>query len=166
MGGEDGRPSVSRRAYFAYLELKAAWLAAAAFLYPIPYGWFVAGAVIWWGLITMVVATGYYIIQEAPAARVTGWLRRDLLVNVVLALALLAAMLEGLGGYRRLSLQGVGWVAFAAAVIHPLAVDLPHRRHHQADPAGSPVPQYVPPACLWIDATIALLVLVALLVLL
>ena len=157
---------MSRRAYGAYLVLTAAWIAAAGFFYPNVYGWFVAGAVIWWVLITMVIATGYYAIQEAPAARVTGWLRRDLLVNGALFVVLCAAMLEGLGGYRRLSLTGVGWIAFAAAVIHPLAVDLPHRRHHRVDPAGSPVPQYVPPACLWIDATAALLVLGAILLLL
>lgn len=157
---------MSRRAYLAYLLLTAAWMTAAGFLYPMPYGWFVAGAIVWWGLITMVIATGYYIMQEAPAARVTGWLRRDFLINAVLLLALLAGMLEGLGGYQRLSLKAVGWIAFAAAVIHPIAVDLPHHRHHRADPAGSPVPQYVPPACLWIDGTIAALLLVALLILL
>jgi hypothetical protein len=157
---------LSRRAYAAYLLLTTAWIAASAILYPFPYGYFVAGAIIWWGLVTMVIATGYYVIQEAPAARVTGWLRRDLAVNGILLLALLAAMMEGLGGYRRLSLQGVGWIAFAAAVIHPIAVDWPHRRHHRADPAGSPVPQYVPPACFWVDGTVAALVLIALLILL
>jgi len=157
---------LSRLAYGAYLLLTAAWLAGAALLYPVPYGYFVAGAVIWWVLITMLVATGYYAIQEAPAARVTGWLRRDLAVNAILFIVLCAAMMEGLGGYRRLSLEQVGWIAFAVAVIHPIAVDLPHRRHHQADPAGSPVPQYLPPACLWMDATAALLVLVANVVLL
>ncbi len=157
---------MSRRAYGAYLFLTAAWLAAAALLYPVPYGWFVAGAVIWWVLLTMGVAAAYYVIQEAPAARVTGWIRRDMVVNTALLLAVMFAMLEGLGGYRRLSLTQVGWVAFAAAVIHPFAVDLPHRRHHRADPAGSPVPQYLPPACLWIDLTAAALVLFALLVLL
>ena len=72
---------MSRRAYVAYLLLTAAWLAGAAFLYPIPYPWFVANAIVWWGLLTMAIATGYYIIQEAPAARVTGWIRRDFLVN-------------------------------------------------------------------------------------
>jgi hypothetical protein len=157
---------VSRRAYGAFVVLTAAWLAASAWLYPIPYGWFVAGAIVWWGLLVMLIATSYYLIQEAPAARVTGWIRRDLAINLILFLALLAAALEGLGGYQRLSLSVVGWIAFAAAVIHPVAVDLPHRRHHRLDPAGSPVPQYVPPACIWIDFTVAALLLVALLVLL
>jgi hypothetical protein len=157
---------LSRRAYVAYLLLTAAWLVAVAFLYPMPYPWFVANAIVWWGLVTMVIATGYYIIQEAPAARVTGWIRRDLVVNGVLLLALLCGMLEGLGGYRRLSLPSVGWIAFGTAVLHPITVDWPHLRHHRTDPAGSPIPQYVPPACFWIDGTIALLVLGALLVLL
>ena len=157
---------MSRRAYGAFLVLTAAWVAAAAWLYPAPYGWFVAGAIIWWGLLVMLIATGYYLIQEAPAARVTGWIRRDLAINLLLFLALLAAALEGLGGYRRFSLRAVGWIAFAAAVVHPIAVDWPHRRHHRLDPAGSPVPQYVPPACFAIDFTLAALVIAALLVLL
>ena len=157
---------MSRRAYSAFLLLTAGWIAAAAWLYPAPYGWFVAGALVWWGILVMLIATGYYLIQEAPAARVTGWIRRDLAINLVLLLALLAAALEGLGGYRRLSLPAVGWIAFAAAIVHPIAVDWPHRRHHRLDPAGSPVPQYVPPACIWIDFSVAALVLLAVLILL
>lgn len=157
---------MSRRAYGAFLVLTVAWIAAAAYLYPAPHAWFIAGAIIWWGLIVMLVATGYYMIQEAPAARVTGWIRRDLAINLVLFLALLAAALEGLGGYRRLTLPGVGWVAWAAAILHPILVDRAHHRAHRADPESSPVPQYVPPACVWIDVTLAALVLFAILVLL
>lgn len=157
---------MSRRAYGAFVLLTIGWLAAAAWLYPVPYGWFVAGAIIWWGLLVMLVATGYYAIQEAPAARVTGWIRRDLVVNLVLFLFLLAGILEGLGGYRRLSLEAVGWIAFAAAILHPLAVDRAHHRRLRRDPESSPIPQYVPPACFWIDGTVAALVLFALFVLL
>lgn len=148
-----------RRSYAVFLLATAAWMTAAALAYPLPYGWYVASAAIWWALIVMTIATGYYVIQVAPAARVTPWLARDFLINTALLLALLFALLDGSMGWRYLSLPTAGWIAFGAAALHPLAVDLPHKGHHERDPAGSPVPQYLPPACLWIDWTTAALVL-------
>jgi hypothetical protein len=56
-------------------------------------------------------------------------------------------------------------VAFGAALLHPVLVDRAHHRHHREDPAGSPVPQYLPPACMWIDWTVAGLVLLGILLL-
>ncbi|MFN2384385.1 MAG: hypothetical protein ABR559_09030 [Gemmatimonadota bacterium] len=150
---------MSRWAVGAFVLLTLAWLAATALSHVIPYGYFVAGALIWWGLLMMTIATGYYLIQEAPAARVSGWLRRDLAVNGVLLVALLFTILDGTTGFRQLGLRGAGWIAFAVAALHPLLVDWPHWKHHQRDPAGSPVPQYVPPACVWIDGMLALLAL-------
>lgn len=156
---------MSKRAYGAFLLLTVAWTAAAALAYEVPYGWLLANALIWWGLVVMAIATGYYLIQEAPAARVSPWLKRDFAINLVLLLAVLFAILDGAAGWRRLGLDVGGWIAFGAAVLHPLAVDLPHKSHHEIDPAGSPVPQYVPPACLWIDWTLAGILLGALLLL-
>ena len=156
---------MSRRAFLAFLLLTVAWLGAWVVAYDVVYGFHLATAIIWWGLIVMLIATGYYAIQEAPAARVTGWLRRDLAINIVLLLALLFAILDGVNRFQHLSLRAAGWFAAAAALLHPLVVDLPHRRHHRRDPAGSPVPQYVPPACVAIDWTVAALVLAALLLL-
>ena len=150
------------RSYALFLIVTAAWMTAATLAYPIPYGWYVASAAIWWGLLVMTIATGYYVIQVAPEARAVPWLGRDFLVNAALLLVLLFALLDGSMGWRYLSLGTAGWIAFGVAAIHPLAVDLPHRRHHELDPAGSPVPRYLPPACLWIDWTTAGLVLGAL----
>lgn len=148
---------MTSRAYVAFLLLSAGWIAGAALAYEMPYGWRMAEAVIWWGLIVMAMATAYYLIQEAPAARAKAWLKRDSAVNAALLLAVLFAMLDGVAGWSRLGLDGAGWVALAAAFLHPLAVDLPHRSHHESDPAGSPVPRYVPPVCVWIDWTLAAL---------
>lgn len=156
---------MGRRSYAVFLLLTVAWMAASALAYDVPYGWRMASAAIWWGLVVMVVATGYYMIQVAPAARVTPWLRRDFLVNAVLFLAIAFAILDGSNAWRYTSLRTAGWIALAAAALHPLVTDLPHKRHHEKDPAGSPVPQYVPPACLWIDWTLAALLLAALLLL-
>lgn len=146
---------MSRRAYGGFLLLTLAWLAAAALVYGARY---LDEAIVWWGLLVMLVAAGYYLIQEAPAARVTGWLRRDLAINALLFLALLFAILDGSFRFPVLGLRAAGWTAFAAAALHPLLVDLPHRRHHAVAPDLSPVPMYVPPACLWIDWTLAVLV--------
>ena len=148
-----------RRAYLAFLLLTLAWLTAGVVVYDRAYGFHLAKASIWWGLVIMLIATGYYLIQEGPAARVSGWLRRDLVINAVLFLILLWAILDGVNGHVRLGLGGAGWVAFGAALLHPLLVDRAHHRHHREDPAGSPVPQYVPPVCVWIDWTVAALVL-------
>ena len=148
-----------RRAYLAFLLLTVAWLMAGVVVYDRAYGFHLAKASIWWGLVIMLIAAGYYLIQEAPAARVSGWLRRDLAINAVLFLVLLATILDGVNGHVRLGLEGAGWVAFGTALLHPALVDRAHHRHHREDPAGSPVPQYVPPACVWIDWTLALLVL-------
>ncbi len=148
-----------RRSYVVFLIVTAAWLAAAALAYPMPYGWYMASAAIWWGLVVMTIATGYYVIQVAPQAQRVRWLGRDFLVNAALLLVLLFAILDGSMGWRWLSLPAAGWIAFGASAIHPLAVDLPHKSHHDHDPAGSPVPRYLPPACLWIDWTTAALML-------
>ncbi|HET6341231.1 MAG TPA: hypothetical protein VFG78_03515 [Gemmatimonadota bacterium] len=150
-----------RRAYLGFLLLTVAWLTAGVAVYDRAYGFHLAKASIWWGLVIMLIATAYYLIQEAPAARVSGWLRRDLAINTVLFLILLGTVLDGVNGHVRLGLAGAGWVAVAVALLHPVLVDRAHHRHHREDPAGSPVPQYVPPACVWIDGTLAGLVLLA-----
>jgi hypothetical protein len=153
---------MSGRGYFFFLLLTLAWLTASVRFYGNVYGFGLATAFIWWGLLVMLVATAYYLVQEAPAARVTGWLKRDLVFNAVLFLLLLATILDALNRFQYLSLRAAGWVAFAAAALHPVAVDWPHLRHHRADPAGSPVPQYVPPACVAIDWTLGALLLIGL----
>jgi hypothetical protein len=150
---------VIRRAYLAFLLLTIGWLMTGVVVYDRAYGFHLAKASIWWGLLIMLIAAGYYLIQEAPAARVSGWLRRDLAINTVLFLILLGTILDGVNGHVWLGLDGAGWVVFAVALLHPVLVDRAHHRHHREDPAGSPVPQYVPPACVWIDWTLALLVL-------
>lgn len=149
---------MSKRAYGAFLVLTLTWTAASALAHDVPYGWLLANALIWWGLIVMAIAAAYYLIQEAPAARVTSWLQRDFAINLLLFLGLLFAIFDGVAGWRYLGLEAGGWIALVAAVVHPLAVDLTHKSHHETDPAGSPVPQYVPPACLWIDWTLAVIV--------
>lgn len=156
---------MSARAYGAFVLLTAGWIAGAAWAWDLPYGWRMAEAIVWWGLIVMAIATGYYLIQEAPAARASGWLKRDSTINAVLFGVVLAAMLDGVAGWSRLGLEPAGWIALGVAFLHPLAVDLPHRSHHEADPAGSPVPRYVPPACVWIDWTLAAVLASALLLL-
>lgn len=153
---------MSKRAYGAFLLLTVGWIAVSVFAYEVPYRWLLAHALVWWGLVVMAVATGYYLIQEAPAARVTPWLKRDFVINLLLFLAVLFAILDGAAGWRYIGLDAGGWIAFGVAFLHPLAVDLPHKGHHELDPAGSPVPQYVPPACLWIDWTLAAILLAAL----
>ncbi len=149
---------MSKRAYGAFLLLTLAWTAAVALAYEVPHGWLLADGLIWWALVVMAIASGYYLIQEAPAARVTPWLKRDFAINLLILLGVLFAILDGAAGWRYLGLEAGGWIALTAAVVHPLAVDLPHKSHHEIDPAGSPVPQYVPPACLWIDWTLAAMV--------
>ncbi|MDX1623502.1 MAG: hypothetical protein R3199_05935 [Gemmatimonadota bacterium] len=153
---------MGRRSYVVFWILTVAWMGASALAYEMRYGWFVASALVWWGLVVMAIAGAYYAIQEAPAARVTGWLKRDLAINAAMVLLALFLILDGINGYVHTSLRSAGWIAFAMAAIHPIAVDLPHRRHQRDDPAGSPVPQYVPPACVWIDWTLAGLLLLAL----
>lgn len=156
---------MSRRAYAAFLVLTIGWIATSALAYDVPYGWLVADAIVWWGLVVMTIATGYYLIQEGPAARTRSWVRRDFAINGALLVVLLFLIMDGATGWRYASLRVAGWTAFAVAAVHPLAVDLPHRGRHADDPAGSPVPQYVPPACVWIDWTLAALLLGALLLL-
>lgn len=156
---------MTRRPYLAFLVLTVAWGTASVSLYDRSYGFDLAAALVWWGLLVMLVASGYYVIQDAPAAPVSGWLERDLAINTVLFLVLLFAILDGLNGHRWLGVGGAGWIAFGAALFHPVLVDRPHHRHHREDPAGSPVPQYVPPACLLIDWTLAALVLAGMLLL-
>jgi hypothetical protein len=154
---------VIRRAYLSFLLLTLAWLVAGVVVYDRAYGFHLAKASIWWALLIMLIAAGYYLIQELPAARVSGWLRRDLAINALLFLILLATILDGINGHVLLGLEGAGWVAFGAALLHPVLVDRAHHRHHREDPAGSPVPQYLPPACAWIDWTVAGLVLLGIL---
>ena len=152
-----------RRAVLAFLVLTAAWLGVGIALVPgMPYGHTVARLSIWWGLLVMLMATAYYAIQELPAARVSRWLRRDLVVNVLLFLVVAFALLDGIQGSIVLSLRASGAIAFLVAFVHPVLVDQPHASHHRADPAGSPVPQYLPPACMWIDWLTAALLLGAL----
>lgn len=148
-----------RRAYLSFLLLTALWLTAGVVVYERAYAFHLAKAAIWWGLLIMLIATAYYLFQVAPAARVTGWLKRDQAINGVLFLILLATVLDGVNGHVGLGLEGAGWVVFVVALLHPLLVDRPHHRHHREDPAGSPVPQYIPPVCLWIDWTLAAIVL-------
>ena len=155
-----------RRAVLAFVVLTAAWLGAGIALAPgMAYGYTVARLSIWWGLLVMLMATAYYAIQEAPAARVTGWLRRDLAVNVLLFLVVAFALVDGIQGSIVLGLRAAGAIAFLVAFVHPVLVDQPHANHHREDPAGSPVPQYLPPACMWIDWLTAALLLGALLLL-
>lgn len=152
-----------RRGVVAYVVLTIAWLATGIALMPgMAYGYTVARLSIWWALLVMLMATAYYVMQEAPAARVTRWLRRDLAVNAALFFLVAFTLLDGIQGSIVLDLRASGAIAFFAAFVHPVLVDQPHANHHKADPAGSPVPQYIPPVCLWIDWLTAALVLGAL----
>ena len=152
-----------RTAVVAYIMLTIAWLATGIALTPgMAYGYTVARLSIWWALLVMMMATAYYGIQEAPAARVTSWIRRDLAINFALFFLVAFTLLDGIQGSIVLSLRASGAIAFFAAFVHPVLVDQPHANHHRVDPAGSPVPQYLPPACLWIDWLTAALVLGAL----
>ena len=151
------------RSVLAFVVLTAAWLAAGVALSPgMAYGYTVARLSIWWGLLVMLMATAYYAIQEAPAARVTGWLKRDLAVNGALFLIVAFTLVDGIQGSIVLDLRASGAIAFFVAFVHPVLVDQPHAKHHREDPADSPVPQYVPPACVWIDWLTAALLLGAL----
>lgn len=156
---------MSRRAYTVFLLLTLGWIGGAIRLYGDAYAFSLVETLTWWTLLVMLVATGTYAILDAPAARVSGWLRRDLAVNALLALALLFALLDGAHGFRRLGVDGAGWLAFGVAALHPVLVDWPHRRHHVEDPAGSPVPGYVPVPCVAIDWTLAAFLLLGLIVL-
>jgi hypothetical protein len=151
------------RSYAAFLALTAGWLVVGALLAPgDALGLTVARLAIWWALLVMLMATAYYTIQEAPAARVTRWILRDLAINVVLFLVVAFTLLDGIQGSIVLDLRASGWIALVVAILHPAVTDRAHLRRHREDPAGSPVPQYLPPACIWIDWTTAALVAVAL----
>ncbi len=148
-----------RRAVLYYVVLTMAWLAAGIALTPgMAYGYTLARLSIWWGLLVMLMATAYYGIQELPAARVTGWLKRDLAINALLFVLVAFTLLDGIQGSIVFSLRASGAIAFLAAFVHPVLVDQPHANHHREDPAGSPVPQYLPPACWWIDWLTAALI--------
>lgn len=152
-----------RRAVLYYVFLTAAWLAAGIALAPgMAYGYTVARLTIWWALLVMMMATAYYAIQELPAARVTGWLKRDIAINAFLFFVVAFTLLDGIQGSIVLGLRASGAIAFLVAFVHPVLVDQPHANHHREDPAGSPVPQYLPPACAWIDWLTAALLLGAL----
>lgn len=152
-----------RRSVVAFIVLTMGWLATGIALMPgMAYGYTVARLSIWWALLVMLMATAYYVMQEAPAARVTRWLRRDLAVNAALFFLVAFTLLDGIQGSIVLDLRASGAIAFFAAFVHPVLVDQPHANHHKADPAGSPVPQYIPPVCVWIDWLTAALVLGAL----
>lgn len=152
-----------RRSVVAFVVLTMAWLATGIALMPgMAYGYTIARLSIWWGLLVMLMATAYYVMQEAPAARVTRWLRRDLAVNAALFFLVAFTLLDGIQGSIVLDLRSSGAIAFFVAFVHPVLVDQPHANHHKADPAGSPVPQYIPPVCVWIDWLTAALVLGAL----
>ena len=152
-----------RRSVVAFVVLTMAWLATGIALMPgMAYGYTVARLSIWWGLLVMLMATAYYVMQEAPGARVTRWLRRDLAVNAALFFLVAFTLLDGIQGSIVLNLRSSGAIAFFVAFVHPVLVDQPHATHHKEDPAGSPVPQYIPPVCVWIDWLTAALVLGAL----
>lgn len=153
------------RPYLAFLGLTLLWLAAAAVVYGNAYAYTVTWVIVWWTLLIMLIATAYYVIQDAPAARVIDWLRRDLIVNAAIFLVLLFAILDATAGFRVIDVRIAGWIGFGAAVVHPVVVDWPHRKQHRNSLAGSPVPKYVPDACLAIDWTLAGLILAALLAL-
>ena len=98
-----------RRAVLGYVVLTAAWLAAGIALSPgMAYGYTVARLSIWWGLLVMLMATAYYAIQEWPAAWVTGWLKRDLAINVLLFLVVAFTLLDGIQGSIVLGLRPSG----------------------------------------------------------
>jgi hypothetical protein len=151
------------RPYAAFLSLTLLWLGAAVAVYGNAYT--LMSAIVWWALLIMLIATAYYVIQDAAAARVIAWLRRDLIVNAVIFLVLLFAILDATAGFRFIDVRIAGWIGFGAAALHPVVVDWPHRKQHRNNFAGSPVRKYVPDACLAIDWTLAGLVLAALLVL-
>ena len=153
------------RPYTVFLSLTLLWLGAAIAIYGNAYAYTVTSAIVWWALLVMLIAAGYYVIQDAPAAQVIDWLRRDLMVNAAIFLVLLFVILDASAGFRITNVRIAGWIAFAAAVLHPIVVDWPHRKQHRKSLAGSPIPKYVPDACLAIDWTLAGLVLVALLAL-
>lgn len=145
------------RTGIGFLALTGVWVAVAVSVFGDVHT--VATAIIWWTLLIMAMAAAYYILQDRPAARVNGWIRRDLWINRVLFLVLMLAILDGTAGFGKLGWRGAGWIGFVAAFLHPLIVDRPHHHHHREDPAGSPVPQYIPPACLVIDWMLAALTL-------
>jgi hypothetical protein len=153
------------RPYIAFLGLTLLWLGIAIAVYGNAATNTVTSAIVWWALLVMLIATAYYVIQDAAAARVIDWLRRDLIVNAVIFLVLLFAILDATAGFRVTDVRIAGWIGFGAAVFHPIVVDWPHRKQHRNSLAGSPVPKYVPDACLAIDWTLAGLVLVVLLAL-
>jgi hypothetical protein len=153
------------RPYAAFLALTLLWLGAAVAIYGNGSANTVTSAIVWWALLVMLIATAYYVIQDAPAARVIDWVRRDLIVNALIFLVLLFAILDATAGFRVTDVRIGGWIGFGAAALHPVVVDWPHRKQHRNNLAGSPVPKYVPDACLAIDWTLAVLVLAALLVL-
>jgi hypothetical protein len=149
----------------AFLGLTLLWLGAAVAIYGNAGVYTLTWAIVWWALLVMLIATAYYVIQDAPAARVIDWLRRDLIVNAVIFLVLLFAILDATAGFRVINVRIAGWIGLGAAAVHPVVVDWPHRKQHRNSLAGSPVPKYVPDACLAIDWTLAGLVLAALLLL-
>lgn len=153
------------RPYIAFLCLTLLWLGGAVLIYGNAYAYTVTSAIVWWALLVMLIAAGYYIIQDAAAAQVIDWLRRDLIVNAAILFVLLFVILDASAGFRITNVRIAGWIGFAAAALHPIVVDWPHRKQHRDNLAGSPVPKYVPDVCLAIDWTLAGLVLVALLVL-
>ena len=59
----------------------------------------------------MLMATAYYVMQEAPAARVTRWLKRDLAVNAALFFLLAFTLLDGIQGSIVLDLRASGAIA-------------------------------------------------------
>lgn len=156
---------MSRRGYLLFLAFTSAWIAVSRYGYGEAAGLGVGSAIVWWGLLVMLIAAACYVIQDLPAARTTAWLKRDLLVNTLMLVVILLVVMDGLAGFRYSSVTAAGWVALGAAFLHPIVVDLPHLRRHRSDPGGSPMPQYVPPACLIIDWTLAGLVAVGLVLL-
>jgi hypothetical protein len=99
------------------------------------------------------------------AVAVYGNASANTLTSAIVWWALLFAILDATAAFHVIDVRIVGWIGFGAAAAHPIVVDWPHRKRHRNGLAGSPVPAYVPDACLAIDWTLAALVLAALLVL-
>ena len=126
--------------------------------------WYAAGAAfglqvrersLWLATVTVLIATGYYVIQGVASSGGRRWL--DIVLNLAqlgATMVLVAAHLSHAVAPRTaLGLTGV------AAFVHPLVTDWPHIRRWLRTEVAS----FVPPACLIIDWGLAAMVLATLL---
>ena len=157
-----GGPTLGR-AFLPFFVLTLAWFGGTVLLNRPVYPAHLYRSAIWWGLIVMTIAAALYAMLDAARPE-PGWVKRDVALNTLLFVALLAVMLDGLHGFRVLTLRQAGWIAFGAAAAHPLITDLPHHRHARAGDE-IPVPLYIPAVCLLVDWTLAALLLVVLVLL-